>query len=88
MAQLICKRNSVGYSLSSQTDFLLPQVKSVNYGLKALRKYGVFYLVILKTSEQFENSPKKVTSCIPRNCPCKICENYIYRVGFTNIRDS
>ena len=24
MTQLICKRNSVGYSLHSQTDFLLP----------------------------------------------------------------
>ena len=30
MHQLICKRNSVGYSLRSQTDFSLPQVKSVN----------------------------------------------------------
>ena len=29
MTQLICKRNS----LRSQTDFLLPLVKSVNYGL-------------------------------------------------------
>ena len=36
MAQLICKGNSVGYSLRSQTDFLLPQVKSVNYDLKAI----------------------------------------------------
>ena len=39
MAQLICKRNSVGYSFRSQTDLLLPQVKSVNYGLKALRYF-------------------------------------------------
>ena len=30
MHQLICKRNSVGYSLRLQTDFSLPQVKSVN----------------------------------------------------------
>ena len=36
MAQLICKRNSVGKNLRSQTDLSLPQVKSVNYGLKAL----------------------------------------------------
>ena len=40
MAQLTCKRTSVGYSLRSQTDFLLPRVKSVNYGLKALRYFG------------------------------------------------
>ena len=36
MAQLICKRYSVGKNLRSQTDLSLPQVKSVNYGLRAL----------------------------------------------------
>ena len=36
MAQLICKRNSVGCNLCSQTDSSLPQVKFVNYGLKVL----------------------------------------------------
>ena len=41
MAQLICKRNSVGCSLRSQTNFSLPQVKYVNYGLKALRYFGL-----------------------------------------------
>ena len=65
MVQPICKRNSVGYSLRSQTDFSLPQVKSVNYGLKALRylvrKYGIFFLVILITLEHFENSQKKLS---------------------------
>ena len=40
MTQLICKRNSAGYSFHSQTDFSLPQVKSVNYGLKSLRYFG------------------------------------------------
>ena len=40
IAQPICKRNSVGSSLRSQTDFLLPQVNSVNYSLKALQHFG------------------------------------------------
>ena len=40
MTQLICKRNSVGYSLHSQTGFSLPQVKFVNYGLKSMRYFG------------------------------------------------
>ena len=34
--QLVCKRNSVGCNLCPQTDISLPQVKSANYGLKAL----------------------------------------------------
>ena len=40
MTQLTCKRNSVGYSNCSQTEFSLPLVKSVNCGLKALRYFG------------------------------------------------
>ena len=92
MTQLICKRNSVGYSLRLQTDFLLPRMKSVNYGLKALRYFGPKIWNILpsdiKNSRTLREFSKKVKSRIPRNCPCRICENYIYRVGLTNIQDS
>ena len=65
MTQLICKRNSVGYNLRSQTDFSLPQVKSVNYSLKALRYFGPKIWKILpsdiKTLEHFENSQRKLS---------------------------
>ena len=92
MAQLICKRNSVGYSLRSQTDFSLLQVKSVNYGLKALRYFGPKIWNILpsdiKSSRTLQEFSKIVKSWFPRNCPCRICEGYRYQVGFTNIHDS
>ena len=92
MAQLICKRNSVGYSLRSQIDLSLPRGKSVNYGLKALQYFGPKIWNILasniKNSRTLREFSKKVKSWIPRNCPCRICESYIYRVGFTNIQDS
>ena len=52
MTQLICKRNSTDYSLRLQTGFSLPEVTSVNYGVKGLR----YFLMILKTIEYFENS--------------------------------
>ena len=84
MTQLICKRNSVGYSLRSQRDFPLPQVKSVNYGLKELRYFGPKIWNILpndiKNSRTLREFSKKVKSWIPRNCPCRICESYIYRL--------
>ena len=41
IAQQIFKRNSIGYEVHSQTDFLLTQVKSVNYGLKALQYFDL-----------------------------------------------
>ena len=92
MAQLIFKRNSAGYSLRSQTDFSLPKLKSVNYGLKALRCFGLKVWNILpsdiKNSRALPEFSKKVKSWIPQNCPYKICESYIYQVGFTNTDDS
>ena len=67
MTQLICKRNSVGDSLRSQTDFSLPQVKSVNYGLNILvQKYRIFFLMILKTLEHFKNSQRRLRHEFPK----------------------
>ena len=57
MAQLICNRNSIGYSLLSQTGFSLPQVIPVNYSLKALQPFRPKIRNIL---EHFKNSQKKV----------------------------
>ena len=65
MDQLICKRNRVGYSLRSQTDLFFPQVKSVNYSLKALRYFGLKIWNIIpndiKNSKHFENSQRKLS---------------------------
>ena len=77
MAQLISKRNSVGDSLRSQTDFLLPQVKSVNYGLKALQYFVPKIWNIFPSDTKISRTPRKFSK--------KIFENYIYRVGFTNV---
>ena len=83
------KRNSVGYNLLSRTVFSLPQVKSINFGLKALRYFGPKIWNILpsdiKNSGTLKELSKKVESQITQNCPCRIRENYIYQVGFTNI---
>ena len=50
-------------------DFSLPQVKSVNYGLKALRYFGLKIWTILpsdiKNTRTLREFSKKVTSWIP-----------------------
>ena len=69
--QPICKRNRVGYSLHSQTGFLLLQVKSVNYNLKTLQYFGPNILPNdIKNSTTLQEFSKKV-SWILRSCPCK-----------------
>ena len=67
--QLICKRNNVGYGLRSQADLSLPQVKSVNYSLKALRYFRPKIWNILPNDIKNSRTPrefsKKVKSWIP-----------------------
>ena len=55
MTQLICKRNSAGYNLRSQTGFSLLHVKPVSYSLKALQHFS---LKIRNILEHFKNSQK------------------------------
>ena len=81
----------VGYNLHSQACFLLPHVKSVNYGLKTLRDFGSKiwnFLPIEKSRKNTSRIHENVRSWIPRNCPCRTCGNYIYQVGFTNIHEN
>ena len=88
MTNLICKRSSVVCSLRLETDFSLLQVKSVNYGLKAWQYFGPKISNIfpsdIKNSRTLQEFSKKFKSRIPQKCPCRNCEDYIYRVGFTN----
>ena len=87
MTNLNCKRSSAVCSLRLQTDFSLLQVKSVNYGLKAWQYFGPKISNIfpgdIKNSRTLQEFSKKAKSRIPQKCPCRNCEDYIYRVGFT-----
>ena len=88
MAIINIKWNNLGYSHHSQT-----QVESVgNYGLKVLQYIGLKIWNILPSDirnfKSLREFSKKVKSWVPRKCSCKICENYIYQVGFTNIHGS
>ena len=84
MISCIYKKNGVGYNLS-RTDFSLPQVKSINFGLKALRYFGPKIWNILPSDIKNSGTLK---SRIPQNCPCRIRENFIHQVGFTNILEA
>ena len=66
MVSFICKRKSLGYNLRSQTDFLLSQLKSLNYCLKVLRYFGPKIWNILpsdiKNSRTLQKHTKKIKS--------------------------
>ena len=39
----------------------------------------------IKNSRTLREFSEKVKSWIPRNCPSRICKNYIFQADFTNI---
>ena len=40
MQEVFLVKEQENYNLQNQTDFVIPQVKSVNYGLKIIRVFG------------------------------------------------
>ena len=80
------ERKNISYSLRSQPDFVIPQVKTVYKGSNSLRYFGPIIWSLI---------PKKIKSCDtlasfisnirqwrPDACPCRICKNFIPNVGF------
>ena len=79
------ERKNISYSLRSQPDFAIPQVKTVYKGSNSLRYFGPIIWSLI---------PKKIKSCDtlasfisnirqwrPDACPCRICKNFIPDVG-------
>ena len=80
------ERKNISYSLRSQPDFVILQVKTVYKGSNSLRYFGPIIWSLI---------PKKIKSCDtlasfisnirqwrPDACPCRICKNFIPNVGF------
>ena len=80
------ERKNISYSLRSQPDFVISQVKTVYKGSNSLRYFGPIIWSLI---------PKKIKSCDTLAsfiinirqwradaCPCRICKNFIPNVGF------
>ena len=62
--------------LKNQIDFVIPNVKSVNYGLESIRFLGI------KIWESLPNNLKNKESIAikawkPKSCPCRLCKTYL-----------
>ena len=86
-------RNDVSYNLRSQSDFIIPRVKTVYKGLDSLRYFGptIWNLIPkeIKYCDSLENFTTKIRQWKPDNCPCRLCKIFIPNVGFLeNISNS
>ena len=76
-AHEIFEQMNIQYNLRSQTDFQLGPVKTVNWGLRALRylRPKIWNIVPfeIKNSENLEQFNIKIKSWKPKHCPFNLC---------------
>ena len=79
-------RNHINYNLRSQSDFVIPQIKTVYNGTNSLRYFGpIIWNLIpkeIKYSDSLESFIGKIRQWKPSVCPCRLCKTFIPNVGF------
>ena len=74
------------YNLQNQKDFLIPQVKSVNYDLESIwllgQKLGESLPNDLKNNELVDSFKTTIKKWKPESCPCRLCKTYLQNIGY------
>ena len=74
------------YKLRFQTDFVIPQVKSVNNGLESIRISGRKIWESLpndlKSKESIDSFKTAIKRWKPESCPCRLCKTYLQNIGY------
>ena len=74
------------YNLQNRTDFVIPQVKSVNHGLES-----IWFLRLkiwkslpndLKNKESVDSLKSAIKRWKPESCPSRLCETYLQNIGY------
>ena len=74
------------YNLRNWSDFTLPIVRTVNYGIESIRYLGPKIwesipanIKEVDTIERFKSGIKKWK---PEPCPCRLCKTYLQQIGY------
>ena len=86
-AKRVVPSNSVVTGLRHNSEFYNPHnPKTVYYGTETLRSLGPKVWDILpmnlKNSTNLEMFKRNIKIWIPKNCPCRLCRQYITGLGF------
>ena len=75
------------YNLRHDSNFAIPNVKSVYYGTESFSNLGprIWNLVSYKLKKfvDVHAFKKEIKKWKPKNFPCRLCKTYIPYVGFT-----
>ena len=69
------------YNLRSWSDFTLPIVRTVNYGIESIR-YLENIPANVKEVDKIERFKSGVKKWKPESCPCRFCKTYLEQIGY------
>ena len=74
------------YELRHTSDFIIPRIKSVNYGSESVHYLGPKIWDSLPSSmkelDSLNSFKSAIKSWVPISCPCRLCKTYIHNVGY------
>ena len=79
-------RNEIPYNLRQRSQFHIPPVRTVFNGTESIKFLGpkIWEHIPDETKEleslwQFKRA---INQCKPTSCPCTLCRQYFYKIGF------
>ena len=82
---LFTLRQADQYNLRNRSQFIIPNVKTVNHGFESLRYLGPKIWETIPSPLKEINSLKNFKNVIkkwkPESCPCRLCKIYIQNIG-------
>ena len=74
------------YFLRNPTDFVIPTIKTVNYGSESVRFLGPKIWEMLpdnfKNKDSVESFKMAIQEWKPDSCPCRLCKTYVQNIGY------
>ena len=77
MSEILPLKAKVPYSLRKTSDFTVPNIRTVNYGLHSIRYLGpkIWESIPkhMKTLESVDSFKNAIKTWKPASCPCRLC---------------
>lgn len=89
MNEIFTEKKCNGPKIRLQSDFDIPFVKTVYKGNDSLRYLGplIWQLVPEKTKKlsSLTNFKTEIKKWVPKNCPCRLCKDFVHGLGYVNL---
>ena len=86
MQEVFPLKEQVHYNSRTQTDFEIPHVKTVNYGLESIRFLGPKIWESVPNDHKRKESVSSFKTAIkkwkPEQCSCRLCKTYLQNIGY------